>query len=369
MDPVKILKRSWYILWSYRALWVFGLILALAAGSSSSSSNNNFHYNQNRSGTQQVTPQSMQETWQQFQTEVHKLFEQGIPQIHVTGQDLITLLWILGAFMLVMLLVGIVVAVARYVSETAVIRMVDDYETSGNKMRIRQGIRLGWSLTSWRLFLLNLIVNLPLIAFVVILLAAGIMIYVAAINGSVNFSAFNVVSAIVLLFITIFVVGILTIGLRLLRNFFWRACALEGVGVRESLRRGWTMVIENWKSVGLMWLVMIGLGIVWAVVSIILVIVTIPIVIVTAVIAALVAALPYLLFVGIFSTFLGNVLPWIAGGLFVAPLFFTLAFSPWLLLGSWQSVYTSTVWTLTYREIKALPTITSSPQSAVATGD
>ena len=58
---------------------------------------------------------------------------------------------------------------------------------------------------------------------------------------------------------------------------------------------------------------------------------------------------------GIFSTFLGSWLPWIAGGLFVAPLFFPLAFSPWLLLGSWQAVYTSTVWTLTYREIKAIP--------------
>lgn len=49
----------------------------------------------------------------------------------------------------------------------------------------------------------------------------------------------------------------------------------------------------------------------------------------------------------------------IAGGLFIAPLFFTLAFSPWLLLGSWQAVYTSTVWTLTYREIKALPALAS----------
>jgi hypothetical protein len=29
--------------------------------------------------------------------------------------------------------------------------------------------------------------------------------------------------------------------------------------------------------------------------------------------------------------------------------------SPWLLLGSWQTVYTSTVWTLTYREIRLCP--------------
>ena len=84
---------------------------------------------------------------------------------------------------------------------------------------------------------------------------------------------------------------------------------LENAGVRESLQRGFAMVLENWKNVGLMWLVMIGLGIVWAIASIILIIVTIPVVIVTAVIAILVAALPFLLLVGIFSTFLGGYLP------------------------------------------------------------
>ena len=71
-------------------------------------------------------------------------------------------------------------------------------------------------------------------------------------------------------FITIFVVVVLTIVLHLLRNFFWRISVLEDAGVRESLRRGFTLVRENWKNVGLMWLVMIGLGIVWTVASIIL---------------------------------------------------------------------------------------------------
>jgi len=263
---------------------------------------------------------------------------------------------------LVMTLVGIVMAIARYVSETAVIRMVDEYETSGNKMTIRQGFRLGWSRTAWRLFLINLIVNLPAIALALVLLVAGIGVYFAWVNGTANFAAFSTVATIVLAFITIFVVVILSIVLHLLRNFFWRVSVLEDIGVRESLRRGFAFVLENWKSVGLMWLVMIGLGIVYAVGSIILIIVTIPVVIVTAVIALLVVALPFLLFAGIFSTFLSGVLPWIAGALFVAPLFFTLAFSPWLLLGSWRSVYTSTVWTLTYREIKALPAIVAEPK-------
>ena len=309
-----------------------------------------------------MTPQSMQQAFRDFQHEVNKLFQQGIPDLKISGQELTTFLWVIGAFILVMFIVGIFVAIARYVSETAVIRMVDEYEGTGNKMTVRQGFRIGWSNTAWRLFLINLIVNLPLIALMLVLLVAGLIVYFAVVNGSANFAAFSVVSTIVLAFITIFVVVILTILLHLLRNFIWRICVLENVGVRESLQRGFAMVLENWKSVGLMWLVMIGLGIVWAVASVILFIVSIPVVIVTALVAVLVAAAPYLLLVGIFSTFLGGYLPWVAGGLFMAPLFFTIAFSPWLLLGSWQAVYTSTVWTLTYREIKALPALTAPPQ-------
>ena len=369
MDPVKILRRAWYILWSYRALWVFGLILALAAGSSAGQgSNNGTRYEQSSEQNTHVTPQSMQEAFREFQHQVNKLFTQGIPDMHITGQDLTTFLWVIGGFILVMLILGIFVAIARYVSETAVIRMVDEHESSGNKLSVRQGFRIGWSRTAWRLFLINLIVNLPAITLALVLLVAGISVYLAVVNGNTNFAAFSVVSAIVLGFVTIFVVVILTILLRLLRNFFWRICALEDASVRESLQRGFAFVLENWKNVGLMWLVMIGLGIVWAVASILLIIVTIPVVIVTFVIAILVVALPFLLLVGIFSTFLGGVLPWVAGGLFMAPLFFTLAFSPWLLLGSWQSVYTSTVWTLTYREIKALPAI-AAPAEPVPVGD
>lgn len=360
MDPVKILKRSWHILWSYRALWVFGLILALAAGGmSSNGSNSGSRYEQEYGDNQQVTPQDMREGWQEFKQELSNIFENGIPEADIAGSELVTFLWVFGGFIVVMTLFGIVMAVARYVSETAVIKMVDEYETTGNKMTVRQGFRIGWSKTAWRLFLINLVVNLPAITLMLVLLISGIGVYFAWVNGTANFAAFSMVAAIVLAVITVFVVVILSIVLNLLRHFFWRFAVLEGAGVRESLQRGFAFALENWKNVGLMWLVMIGLGIVWAIVSIILVIVTIPLVIVTAVIAALIVALPFLLFAGIFSTFLSGVLPWVAGGLFVAPLFFTIAFSPWVLLGSWQAVYTSTVWTLTYREIKALPALIS----------
>ncbi|PWB69735.1 MAG: hypothetical protein C3F07_18665 [Anaerolineales bacterium] len=360
MDPVKILKRAWHILWSYRALWVFGLILAIATAGSGGGGggNNGTRYQFDSNETRQLPlPEDFRRGMEEFTREMERLFNEGPQHVDFPREQLTALIWIVVAFTLVMIVLGIIVAIARYVSETAVIRMVDEYESRDTKMSVREGFRIGWSRTSWRLFLINLIVNLPAILLTLILLSAGIGIFFAVENGNLTFNAFSIITLIGLVFLLIFVVAILSIFLRLLRHFFWRVSALEDLGVQESLSRGWALVRENWKSVGLMWLVMVGLGIAWAIASIILFIITIPVVILTAAIALLVSAIPALLLVGIFNLFLSNVLAWVLGIVFVLPLFFTIAFSPWLLLGSWQTVFTSTVWTLTYREIKALPAV------------
>ena len=359
IDPVKILQRAWHILWNYRALWVFGLILAIAtgAGSSGNGGNNGMQYGNDGHSYQTPSYGSVQEALKAFKQEIQKLFTQGIPEFHISGEALTTFLWIMGIFVVFMLLIGIVVAIAHYVSETAVIRMVDKYENTGTKMTVRQGFRIGWSRAAWRLFLINLIVHLPLIFMFLIFFIVGLIMLVVIGNVDLTLNPVSIVAMIGLVFLVIFVVIILSIILGLLRQFFWRVCVLEDASVGASLRRGFTMVRENWKNVGLMSLVMIGLGIAWAIVSIIAVIITIPVMIVTIIIAAIVVAVPGLLLVGVFSLFLSGPLPWIAAGLFVLPLFLIIAFSPWLLLGSWKTVYTSTVWTLTYREIKALPVL------------
>ena len=129
MDPVKILKRSWYILWSYRALWVFGLILTLAAGSASGNGSSNSRYEQQYGDNQQLTPHDIQQGWLEFKQEVSRIIDQGIPEEGITGEAVVAFLWVIGAFVLVMFVVGIVMAIARYVSETAVIRMVEGETT------------------------------------------------------------------------------------------------------------------------------------------------------------------------------------------------------------------------------------------------
>ena len=369
MDPVKILKRAWHILWSYRALWVFGLILAMAgAGSSGNgSSNNGTQYERDPQSSQRPLPEDMQEAFKDAGQEMQKLFNEGLSEVGLSEADVPTLIWIGVLFVVLMVVTSIVLAIARYVSETAVIRMVDEYENTGTKMSIREGFRTGWSRTSWRLFLINLLVNLPAFLTALVMLGLGIVIFLAFSSSNDGAAAFSVVGSIGILFLFIFVVVILSIFLGLLRHFFWRACALENLGVRDSLRRGFQMARENWKNVGIMWLVMVGLGIAWAFVSIVAAIVTLPVVALTTAVAVLVAGIPALLVGGLTSLFLNGWMAWVIGAVFVLPLFFTLAFSPWLLLGSWQTVYASTVWTLVYRELKALPALTNGNVSTEVT--
>jgi hypothetical protein len=362
MDPVKILKRAWHILWSYRALWVFGLILALtAAGSASGNGNNGARFSSD--GGNQSYQAPLPEDWREALSKLFeeagkawtRLLKEGVPSLGISQGELTVLLWIGAAFILVMFVVGVVMAVARYVSETAVIRMVDEYEATDTKLSVRQGFKIGWSRASWRLFLINLIVNIPVFLLLAVMVVAGFLIYRIIVGGNENVAVAGIVGVIGVVFLAIFVVVIVSIVLGLLRHFFWRVCALENAGVGESLRGGFALVWKNWKSVGLMWLVMIGLGIVWAVVSFIAFFLLIPVMIITAIIGVAVAAIPGLVLVGLFSLFLNGYLPWIVGGIFVLPLFGVIAFSPLVLLTAWQQVFTSTVWTLTYRELRALP--------------
>lgn len=355
MDPVKIIKRAWHILWSYRALWVFGLIIALAtAGTGGGGGNNGTSYQFDNS-QEMPLPEDFRRGMEDFVREMERFFDEGPGRVDIPQGQVTALIVIVVAFVIIMMLLGILAAVARYVSETAVIRMVDEYEATDTKMSVRQGFRIGWSRTSWRLFLIDLIVSLPAILLALALLGAGIGIFIAVENGSLTFTSFSVIALIGVVFVLVFAVVILTVVLRLLRQFFWRVSALEDLGVTDSLRRGWELVRENWRSVGLMWLVMIGLGIAWAIASIILFFISIPLLLLTAAVAFVICAVPALLLVGFFHLFLGNVLAWVLGIVMMLPLFFTLAFSPWLLVGSWQAVFTSSVWTLTYREIQALP--------------
>jgi hypothetical protein len=156
----------------------------------------------------------------------------------------------------------------------------------------------------------------------------------------------------VLLFALVLVVGM--VFLSLLRQFFVRAAALEESGIRASFRLGWDMFKRYWQSAALMWLAMVGVGILFSLGGILLVFLLIPVFLVLLLPAALVAAIPGGVAFGIASIFASGPPAWIAAALVALLPFLLILFSPLILLSGGYLVYTSSVWTLTYRELKAL---------------
>ncbi|MFH2104012.1 MAG: hypothetical protein ABIJ39_11730 [Chloroflexota bacterium] len=347
----KILKRAWHILWNYKVLWIFGILLAITAGSGGrGSSNARASYNNgnwDRTRVPQAGP---------YLDEVNQWFEANVEPLFATeAQVTTTVIWIIVGLTMFFILVGVVMALIRYPAETAVIRMVDDYEQTGTKVGFKQGWKLGWTRAAFRIWWIDFLTQiLPSILFLLLVGGIGALVYFSVEGGSEAAAVTSIVTAIGCLFLFIFIFALGMTFLGLLRQFFWRVVALENTGTREAFRRGWQMFKGNWQSAGLMWLVMLGLGIGFAIASIFIVLLLIPAFIITALAGLLVSAIPGLIIVGIVSLFASGPLPWIIAVILILPLFFVITGSPMLLITGWAQLYGSIIWTLTYREMKAL---------------
>ena len=364
LDIKKILVRSWHILWNYRTLWIFGFILALALGGNNFGNNRSSFNDRNddqRPGIQSQgdweglrgdTPaEKLKDALRQASEGIQKLRAEYPVEFKMGIAAAITLI-------VVIFIVSIIVAILRYIAETATIRMVNEYEQTDVKVGFRQGWKYGWSRASWRLFLINLVAHIPLLILFVVLGSVAWWIISAALSGVESALINSIVAGIGISFLFIFTTAILMVALLLLRDFAWRITVLEGTGVMESLQLATSLVKRNWKNVGVMWLVMIGVRIVWAIAFLILIIPLLIVSIITAVGGVLVALAPSLLAAGFASLFSApEYWPWVFALIIGMPFFFVVAFSPVLLVNGWAQIYRSSVWTLTYRELKALETV------------
>ena len=358
IDIGKILKRAWHILWNYKILWIFGILLAMTSGGrgggNGASGNSGSRFNGNN-GFPAIT-QSTNPTVQQL----NHWFQQNIePLVQYPAQHIATFVWIGVGLLLFILVVGTLLALIRYPSETAVIRMVDEYEQTGTKVGFKQGWKLGWNRRAFRMWVIDLVVSLPVILLLAVLGGLGLLVYFSVKNGSQAAIATSVITTIGCAFLFIFAFVILMVLLSLLRQFFVRAAALENTRIGESFRYGWAMFKRNWKSAVLMWLVMLGIGIAFGIAMLIVFFLLIPAYLVLILPAAIVGAIPGLAVFGVTSIFASGPLAWILGLLAALPFFFMVVFAPLTLVSGLYMIYESNVWTLTYREIKALESVAS----------
>jgi hypothetical protein len=357
----KILKRSWHILWNYRVLWFFGILLALTGGgngggnSGSSGSSYQFSSSNGFNGSNGYNPNFQPGPFLQSLTD---WFNQNIaPLFKHPDQHVVTFIWIGVALLLFIMIVGILFAVIRYVSETSVIRMVDEYEQTGTKMGFKQGWKLGWNRRAFRMWVIDLVINLPIILFIGMLISLGVLFFFSVTNGKSALAIGGTITAIGCAFLFIFVFIVLMVFLSLLRQFFVRAAAMEGTGIGESFRSGWATFKRNWKSAVLMWLVMIGIGIGFGIAGMVLFFLLIPAYLILILPAAIVAAIPAGIAFGITSIFASGPLAWIVAALVAVSFFLLVVLAPLTLISGLYQIYTSSVWTLTYREIKALEAV------------
>ncbi len=362
MKHKEILSRAWSILWSYKVLWFFGIILALTT---TSFPDRMFEFSGSDSSNQDSTSEgldiqpgddigeeiqkSWSEGWQEMQDgfdemgrEFERLFSDVIPA--EIEQTMITLAIVAGCVIFILIILGIIF---RYVSESAIVQLVDEYEAKGTQYKIREGFRKGFSRSAWHVFLINLVIDVPIfLAFVILFL---IVLSPALLWMTESFVAgiVGTVTAVGLFFLVIFLAIIVGAALSLLKRFFYRVCILEGMRVLDAIKEGYRMVRANFKDAIIMWLVLIGISLGFA-------IALIPVAIVLIVIAFALGSVMGLTVGGVSSIFAGDVQSLVAGLVAGVPVFFIFIVAPLAFLSGLKETYVSTSWTLAYREIRAL---------------
>jgi membrane-anchored glycerophosphoryl diester phosphodiesterase (GDPDase) len=361
IDIGKILKRAWHVLWNYKMLWIFGLLLAITAGGAGSNNGSGYRFDagerwnsQNNYDPEYQPGPEMQRFIQWFDLNVVPVFEHP-------GEHVATYIWIGVGLLLFILVVSAIHALIRYPAETAVLRMVDEHEQSGTRLGFKQGWKLGWTKRAFRLWLLDLIIGLPALLFVLLLLGAGILLFTTVENGGSGAIVLGSVTAIACAGLFFFALGLFMVFVGLLREFFARAIALEEASVGDAFRNGWKSFKANWKSAALMWLVMLGIGFGFGIAAMIAFFLLIPAYLLTGLAGLIVAALPGAIAYGITSLFAGSILSWIVAAVVALPIFFTVLFSPISFVSGLYIIFSSTVWTLSWREMKVLENLEPKP--------
>jgi hypothetical protein len=349
MNHMEILKRAWHIVKEFRALWIFGIILALTT----SSSNFQMPSSNNSSSSQSETDTTFDQNgdFQQQMDEAVKEFEAMVDENQVP-EAIQTAIGIGIALACLLLLLFIASRVLRWIAEVALIRMVDQYEETGEKVTWRAGFKLGWSNATWRVFLLNLLMFfLPILAF---FLLVGVTVvplsfasYAAWESGQTGAGIATSVGAVGLSFLYIFLLFVYIVLAYLVVRLARRVIVLEDKQVIESVREAITLIRENFKDVGIMWLIMVGVAIGYPVV-------VAPIAFLLLAVGIVIGGLFFLPTWGITGLFSTDVIAIIAGSAIGGLILLLIVALPLLFLGGLRQVFTSSSWTLTFRELRAL---------------
>jgi hypothetical protein len=309
IDLGYILRRAWEIAWRHKILWLFGFCAGL--------------------GTVGARLGMGGGRWDQPAAWLPPEAQRALVEFARSPYAWIAVV----VLALLALAAGLGLALLSALGHAA---LVDGARAAEDRERV--SLRDGWQAGKrilWPVFFIRLLLGSPVAA---VTLAGALPVLVVAflISGQVR----PEVVAPGVLALELFLFGclgpavclavLLSIPLGVLQRLAVRACVLEGLGVRRSIQRAWTMLREHPGPLALVWLMLLGIGIgVLLATALPLLLLALPL-LGAAMVVALVSPLAFFVL-----TLAGGLAVWLVGAAVngVAETFF------------------STAWTLTYRDL------------------
>jgi hypothetical protein len=319
-----LLSRAWHIIWRNKIIWLFGFLAALGSGGGGGGFNYRFGSGDfSQSGGSGLPP------------ELERLFTRFF-------SDQTLVITIIVVIALIGLVIGLVLALLAALSHSAMVDMVREADET-EATRFNTGWRTGLR-RMLPTFLIRFLLGLP--TFIIIM--AGVATFLVSfipLLSRVGFGdsralvAGGILGTMFLCFFPALCVGLLlAIPLQVLETLSIRALVLEDRGVLGSIRRGWNIFTGNLGDVIVVWLIffLVGIGVA--------VVVGLPLAAI-----AFAAVFPLAIMAATSPIFL---VPLVLVGLLLG-----------LLSAAIRSVveaYSSSVWTLAYRQFAArLVTVTT----------
>ncbi|UCF27052.1 MAG: hypothetical protein JSW42_10435 [Chloroflexota bacterium] len=369
MNTEKIFKGSWGLMLRYKALWIFGVILALTTISFGSALW--LRESDNHSDRTLVNWEisTTDKAWikENFGFDLPLNYTLTVEDLRfrlddssismVEGARLFNIVITMMAVLLTLLAVTLVL---RYIAETALIKMVGEQQKSNELNSSREGWSFGFSYAALKLFLIDLVIFTLLLLLTPLLFLPALLPVFIMISGrpmAISFGLLLMTSLSLLSLagmIVMWIAGLITVQLA------YRASCLDGLGVFASIWRGFRLMRAQLGGVGLTWLVVVGLDLVYP-------LLVVPVGILLAAVGLVVGGGLALIFGSLLALVVAKTTAWTIAFIVGAVLLVLVIAVPLTLLGGLREVFKSSAWTLTFREAVRSQSIKSPsvPQSAL----
>lgn len=363
MDTTKILQKSWELMRHYRALWIFGMILALTTVSLGSSLwlRDDEEAADRTLVNWEISPKDRAWIKENFGLDLPLRYTLEVEDLALrlddpalTIQESARLLKLAVTIIAGLLILWAVMLVLRYTSEAALITMVNDQQKRDKKYSTRQGWVLGFSTAALKFFLIDLVGWALLLILTPLLTIPALLPVFIAIQGSPAAISVGILLMTSLMLVSLAALIVMWLAGLVTLRLAKRAVGLEGLGVFAALWRGIHLLRDQLTGVGLTWLVVTGLDLVYP-------LLVAPVGIMLAAVGLAVGGMLTLILGALLALVLAKATAWTIAVIVGVVLLALVVLVPLTLMGGLREVFISSAWTLTYGEAAGAQKMESAP--------